>query len=76
MIKGKGICLDSRYPRDYIIMFFRIYLPLQWAHSSLQLVLLIQPWICAPGTDYSWADRGSVEYELCPTLLHMASSGN
>ena len=40
--KGKGICLASRYPCDYT--FFRLYLPWQWAHSSLQL--LIQTWIC------------------------------
>ena len=39
------------------------------------LQLLIQPWICAPGTHYGWVDRGSVEY-VCPTLLHMASTEN
>ena len=43
------------------------------AYSSLQLS--IQPWICAPGTHYGWVDRGSVEYEVCPTLLHVASTG-
>ena len=73
--KGKGICLESKYPCDYTIhMFFRIYLPWQWAHSSLQLV--IQPWICAPGTHHSWVDWGSVEYEICLTLLHMVSTRN
>ena len=46
----------------------------QWAHSTLQL--LIQPWTCAPGTHYGWMDRGSVEYKVCPALLHMASTGN
>ena len=40
------------------------------------LQLLIQPLICAPGTHYGWVDRGSVEYEAYPTLLHMASTGN
>ena len=55
-------------------MFFRLYLSWQWAHSSLQL--LIQPWICAPGTHYGWVDQGSVEYEVCLTFLHMASTGN
>ena len=69
--KGKGICLESIYPCDH--MFFRLYLPWQREHSSLQL--LIQPWICAPGTHYGW-DRGSVEYEVCPTLQHVASTGN
>ena len=52
-------------------------LPFPWQgerHCSLQL--LIQPWICAPGTQYGWVDRGSVEYEVCPTLLHMANIGN
>ena len=33
-------------------------------------------WIYAPGTHYGWVYRGSVEYEVCPTLLHMASLGN
>ena len=55
-------------------MFFRLNLPWQWAHSHLQL--LIHPWICTPGTHYGWVDRGSVEYEVCLTLLHMASTGN
>ena len=65
--KGKGIW-ESSYPCDYT--FFRLYLPWQWAHSSLQL------WICAPDTHYGWKDQGSVEYKVCPTLLHMASTGN
>ena len=68
IIIGKGICLVSRYPCDYT--FFRLYLLWQWAHSSLQLHGLIQPWICAPGTRYRWVDWGRVEYEVCPTLLH------
>ena len=56
-------------------VFFRLHLPLAvGAYGSLQL--LIQPWICAPGTHYGWVDRGSVEYEVCLTLLHMASTGN
>ena len=33
-------------------MFFRLYLPWQWAHSSRQP--LIQPGICALGTHYGW----------------------
>ena len=31
---------------------------------------------CAPGTHYGWMNRGSVEYEVCLTLLHMANTGN
>ena len=51
-------------------------LPFPWPGGhQCSLQLLIQPWIGAPGTHYSWMDRGSVEYE-CPTLLHMASNGN
>ena len=51
-------------------------LPLPWQGGrQCSLELLIQPWICAPGTHYCWADRGSVEYEACPTLLHMANTG-
>ena len=41
------------------------------ADASLQL--LIQPWICAPGTYYGLVDQGSGEYEVCPTLLYIAS---
>ena len=55
-------------------MFFRLYLPWQRAHTSLQL--LIQPWICAPGTHYGWVDQGSVDYKVCPALLHMDNTGN
>ena len=40
------------------------------------LQLLIQPWICVPGTHYGWVDRGSVEYEAYPSPLHMANTGN
>ena len=51
-------------------MFLRVFtFPLtRWAP--------IQPWICAPGIRYCWVDQGSVEYEVCPTLLHMASTRN
>ena len=52
-------------------------LPFPWqAGRQCSMQLLIQPWICAPGTQYGWVDRGSVEYEVCPTLLHMANTGN
>ena len=71
--KGKGICLESRYPRYTCSSDFTFPLAVG-AYGSLQLS--IQPWICARGTHYGWVDRGSVEYEVCPTLLHMASTGN
>ena len=29
-----------------------------------------------PGTHYCWVCRGSMEWEVCPTLLHTTSSGN
>ena len=32
--------------------------------------------ICAPGTHYGYVNQGSLEYEVCPTLLHMASTEN
>ena len=63
----------DRYPRYTCSSDFTFPLAVG-AYGSLQL--LIQPWICAPGTHYGWVDRGSVEYEVCPTLLHMASTGN
>ena len=43
--------------------------------DQCSLQLLIQPWFCASGTHFGWVDRGSVEY-VCPTLLHMTSTGN
>ena len=47
-------------------------LPFPWQGGhQYSLQLLIQPWICAPGTHYGWVDRGSVEYEVYPTLLHI-----
>ena len=49
-------------------------LPWQCTHSSLQL--LIQPSICTPSTHYGWVDPGNMEYEVCQTLLHMASTWN
>ena len=52
-------------------------LPFPWQGGcQCSLQPLIQPWICAPGTHYGCMGQGSVEYEVCPTLLHMASSGN
>ena len=68
--KGKGGCLESR-------IHVQQTLPFLWQGGrQWSLQLLIQPWICVPGTHYSWVDRGSVEYEVCLTLLHMASTGN
>ena len=69
--EGTGTCLESRYPRYTcsLAVLFAV-----GAYGILQL--LIQPWLCALGTHYGWVDRGSVEYEVCPTLLHMANTGN
>ena len=69
----KGICLESRYPRYRCSSGFTFSLAVG-TYGSLQLS--IQPWICAPGTHYNCVDRGSVEYEVCPTPLHMATTGN
>ena len=52
-------------------------LPFPWQGGrQCSLQLLIQPWICVPGTHYGWVDRGSVEYEVYPTPLRMASTAN
>ena len=32
--------------------------------------------VCTLGTHCYWMDRGSVEYKVCPTLLHMTSAEN
>ena len=51
--------------------------PFPWQGvCQCSLKLVIQPWICAPGSHYDWVDRGSVEYEVHPTLLHMGSTEN
>ena len=51
--------------------------PFPWqGERQCSLQLLIQPWICAPGTQYGWVDQGSLEYNVFPTLLHMANTGN
>ena len=52
-------------------------LPFPWQGGhQCSLQLLIQPWICALGTHFGWVDGGSVEFEVCQTLRHMASNGN
>ena len=52
-------------------------LPFSWQGGrQCNLQLLIQPWSCAPGTLYGWVGRGTVEYEVYLTLLHMPSPGN
>ena len=43
---------------------------------QFSLQLLIQPWICAPGTHYGWVDQAVWKYEVYSTLLHMANPGN
>ena len=68
---GKGSCLESRIHDNACSTDFTS--PWQGGRQC-NLQLLIQPWICAPGTHYGWVDLGSVEY-ICPTLLHMASTG-
>ena len=69
--KGKKVKYLLRVQQS---MVFRLYLQWQWTQSSLQL--MIQQWICAPGRYYSWVDRGSAEYEICPALLHSVSTEN
>ena len=65
------------YSPDSMTTHVQQTLPFPWqGGSQCSLQLLIQPWIYATGTHYSWVDRGSVEYKICPTLLHMASTGN
>ena len=48
----------------------------RWAPVQPATILLIQPWIWASGTHYSWVDQGSEEYKVCLTLLQMARTGN
>ena len=58
--KGKGSCLES------ITTHVQQTLPFPWQGGhQFSLQLLIQPWICTPGTHYGWVDQGSVEYDVC-----------
>ena len=66
---------------DYIVHVLQTFsFPGQGGHQC-SMQLFIQPWICALGNHYGWGGHGSVghgsvEYEVCPTLLHMTSTGN
>ena len=60
----KGVCLESRYPRDYTYSSDFTFPLILDAYGCLQLS--IQSWICAPGTNYGCVDRGSVVYEVLP----------
>ena len=67
----KGMCLESKYPCDYTCSLdFTSLL----VHSSLQL-LIFGSGHQVPITA-GWVNRGIVEYKVCLTLLHMASTGN
>ena len=46
--------------------------PAMGVYSNLQV--LMQAWICAPGTHHGLVAQGSIEHY--PTLLHMTSSEN
>ena len=71
--KDKGSSLESRLPTTHV----QQTLPFPWQGGrQCSLQLLIQPWICAPGTHYGWVNQGSMEYKVCLTLLHVVSTGN
>ena len=43
--------------------------PFPWQGGrQLCLYLLIQHFICAPGTHYCWVGQGNVEYKVCPNI--------
>ena len=63
--KSKHICIRI------ISQSFIIYPLAVGTYGSLQL--LIQPWICAPGTHCSWVNRGTVGCEVWLILLHMST---
>ena len=48
---------------DIQTLLFLYQVGCQW-----RMQLLIQPWICTPGTKDSWVDRGSVDYNLVQSL--------
>ena len=48
-------------------------------HRSLAFRLAWQLWSlrrCTVDSNTCWVDRGSMEWEVCPALLHMTTSGN
>ena len=65
---------DNKVKEFFLRSKHTVYEGEEGTYGSLQL--LIQPWICAPGTHNCWVDQGSVEYEVFPTLLHTTSTGN
>ena len=70
-VEGECSCLES------IKMHVQQTLLFPWESGyQCSLQLLIQPWICAPGTHYGWVDHGKVEYEVCSTHLHMPALGS
>ena len=74
-VKVKVFILRSQYPSRITSRPFSSPRTIKvGTYSSLQL--LIQSWICTPGTHYNWVDKGSVGYKAYPTLLHMTNTGN
>ena len=57
-------------------MFNRLYLSPGKVGANAACNYWSNLWSVHQVPHYGWVDRGSVEYEVYPTLLHMASTGN
>ena len=63
--KGKGSCLKSRLHDNACSTDFTFPLA-RW--EPMQPATIDQTLDLCTGTHYGWVDRGSVEYDVCPTL--------
>ena len=69
-IKGNGSWSDS------VTTFVQQTLPFPWqGRRQCSLQLLIQPWICAPGTHYGWVDQGGVNTKFAWRLYTWPALG-
>ena len=62
--EGKGIYYRVQTSMTEHVLQTWPFLSQGGRHCSLQL--LIQPWICAPGTNYGWVDQDSMEIRSLP----------
>ena len=54
--------------------FSRLITPRRGTDTKAQPALLIQPWICAPGTYHCWVDRGSMDSKFTQGFEHMTGA--
>ena len=74
--KGKGSCLESMPNNNECSTDF-IFPLARWAPMKPTAIGPVLDLLRAPGTIMAWwTAHDSMEFEIYPTLLHMASTGN